>query len=70
MYTSLDPDKNARKIRQRNLSFERVLEFDWESACVREDLRKTTLSGVLWQRVGWRRACILCAFRPLTTGFA
>ncbi len=65
MYTSFDPDKNTRNIRERNLSFERVLE---ESVYVREDLRKNyperrfVATGCLAARLH-----IVC-FSPLDNG--
>jgi len=34
-----DPDKNARNIRERKLSFERVKDFDFETALIRVDDR-------------------------------
>ena len=40
MYIAFDPAKNARNIRERDLSFERVAEFDFETALLWEDVRK------------------------------
>ena len=37
---TFDPEKNARNIRERGLSFERASEFEFESAVVREDERR------------------------------
>jgi uncharacterized DUF497 family protein len=37
---TLDPVKNARNIEERGLSFERVAEFDFESAVFLEDTRR------------------------------
>jgi hypothetical protein len=34
-----DPEKNARNIRKRGLSFADVATLDWESATVRQDTR-------------------------------
>lgn len=40
MEISFDPEKNARNIRERNLSFELAAEFDFESAVTTEDTRQ------------------------------
>ena len=40
MHIAFDPAKNARNIRERDLSFERVAEFDFETALLWEDVRK------------------------------
>ena len=40
MRITFDPEKNARNIRERGLSFERASEFEFESAVVREDERR------------------------------
>jgi len=40
MRLTFDPAKNARNIAERGLSFERVLELDWETAVSQEDTRK------------------------------
>jgi uncharacterized DUF497 family protein len=37
---TFDPAKNARNIEERGLSFERVAEFDFESAIFVEDTRR------------------------------
>jgi uncharacterized protein len=34
-----DPEKNARNIAERGLSFERVAELDWDTAVIVEDSR-------------------------------
>ncbi len=39
MKISFDPEKNAKNIRQRNLSFERAVEFEFGSASVVLDAR-------------------------------
>ncbi len=41
MKIDFDPAKNERNIAERQLSFEMVSDFDWESAIVDEDLRQT-----------------------------
>ena len=40
MDITFDPVKNARNIEERDLSFERVAEFDFESAVFVEDTRR------------------------------
>ena len=39
MFITYDPLKNARNIRERGLSFEDVVDLNWESAFVFEDRR-------------------------------
>jgi uncharacterized protein len=39
MAITFDPDKNARNIVERGLSFERVAELDWDTAVIVEDTR-------------------------------
>ncbi len=38
---SYDAAKNDRNVRERGLSFERVVEFEFATATIREDVRKT-----------------------------
>ena len=40
MAVTFDPAKNARNIAERELSFERVADLDWETAVVIEDARQ------------------------------
>ncbi len=40
MRITFDPEKNARNIRERGLSFELASEFEFESAVVRKDERR------------------------------
>jgi uncharacterized DUF497 family protein len=40
MAVTFDPEKNARNIDERGLSFERVAELDWDTAMVAEDTRR------------------------------
>jgi uncharacterized DUF497 family protein len=40
MAITFDPGKNARNIAERGLSFERVVELDWETALIVEDARR------------------------------
>jgi hypothetical protein len=40
MAISYDPAKNARNIRERNLSFELVRDFDWSTAYMLADARR------------------------------
>jgi uncharacterized DUF497 family protein len=37
---TFDPEKNAKSIAERGLSFERVAEFDWDAALIAEDIRR------------------------------
>jgi hypothetical protein len=37
---SFDPSKNDQNLSERQLSFTRVIDFDWGSALVKEDVRK------------------------------
>lgn len=39
MSISYDPNKNERNIEQRNLSFDRVPDLDWDNAWIYEDER-------------------------------
>lgn len=41
MEITYDPVKNARNIAERGLSFDRVVDFDFETAKIREESRKT-----------------------------
>jgi uncharacterized protein len=36
---TFDPEKNARNIAERGLSFERVAELEWDKAVIAEDTR-------------------------------
>ena len=40
MAITFDPEKNARNIAERGLSFERVVDLDWDRAVVVEDTRR------------------------------
>ena len=40
MAVTFDPEKNARNIGERGLSFERVADLDWATAVVTEDDRR------------------------------
>lgn len=40
MKITYDPAKNAKNIKERNLSFDCVAEMDWQQAVVIEDTRK------------------------------
>jgi uncharacterized DUF497 family protein len=40
MAVTFDPEKNARNIAERGLSFERVADLDWETAVIAEDTRR------------------------------
>jgi hypothetical protein len=39
MAVTFDPEKNARNIAERGLSFERVVELEWDTALIVEDTR-------------------------------
>ncbi|MCL2830858.1 MAG: BrnT family toxin [Betaproteobacteria bacterium] len=41
MKIEFDPAKNAANIRDRGLSFERAADFDFDSAWIRQDTRKS-----------------------------
>ena len=41
MLIDFDPEKNATNVRERGLSFEQVADFDFDTALVTEDMRKT-----------------------------
>lgn len=40
MSITYDPLKNAKNIKERNLSFELVADFDWNTALIWQDTRK------------------------------
>ena len=40
LHISYDPDKNQRNIEERELSFDDAIDFDWETAQVKQDTRK------------------------------
>jgi len=40
MAITFDREKNAKNIAERELSFERVAELDWETAVIVEDTRR------------------------------
>src|SRR5713101_1038171 len=40
MAVPFDPEKNAKNIAERGLSFERVAELDWDTAMIAEDTRR------------------------------
>jgi uncharacterized DUF497 family protein len=63
-----DPDKNLRNIRERGLSFERAAEFDFATATVEENIRKT-YPEVRYVAVGFLgvRLHVMC-FCPSETG--
>ena len=61
MDISFDPVKNRRNIRERGLSFDRAVDFDFESAAYFTDDRKD-YGEVRWIAVGYldRRLHVLC----------
>jgi uncharacterized DUF497 family protein len=40
MAVTFDPDKNAKNIAERGLSFERVADLDWDTAVIIVDTRR------------------------------
>jgi len=68
MEIDFDPNKNARNIAERGLSFERAAEFDFSSAVTRQDSRKPypemrlVTMGFLGERLH-----VLC-FTPIAEG--
>ena len=40
MAVTFDPEKNARNIAERRLSFERVAELEWDTAVIAQDTRR------------------------------
>jgi len=68
MNISYDPVKNARNIVERGLSFERAAEFDFETAKIREDVRKPYPER-RFVALGWldARLHVLC-FTPIPGG--
>jgi uncharacterized DUF497 family protein len=68
MIIDFDSDKNDKNIRERSLSFELAIDFDWPTAIVSEDTRKY-YSERRFVAVGYlgRRLHVLC-FTPITGG--
>ena len=68
MRIEFDPNKNAKNIAERNLSFSLAADLDWETANIIQDNRETypepryVLSGYLHNRLH-----ILC-FTPINDG--
>ncbi len=68
MKIDFDPIKSAKNTQQRNLSFERAADFDWDSAIFCEDTRNSyperrfVAAGYLDERLH-----IVC-FTPITGG--
>lgn len=68
MKIDFDPNKNARNVAERGLSFERAAEFDFAGSVVRQDVRKPypevrlVALGFLGERLH-----VLC-FTPLENG--
>ena len=68
MLIDFDPEKNATNLRERGLSFDQVADFDFDTALVTEDMRKT-YPEVRYVAVGrlTGRLHVLC-FTPITGG--
>ena len=68
MLIDFDPEKNATNARKRGLSFDQVAGFDFDTALVTEDMRKT-YPEVRYVAVGrlTSRLHVLC-FTPIAGG--
>lgn len=68
MDISYDPAKNERNIAERGLSFERAADFDFETAKIREDVRRAYPER-RFVALGWldARLHLLC-FSPVPGG--
>ncbi len=68
MRIEFDPAKCQANIKTRGLSFERVAQFDFATAAVEQDLRKTYLEA-RYVALGWldARLHVLC-FTPIDDG--
>lgn len=68
MQIEFDEEKNAKNIRERRLSFERVGEFDFDTAVVCEDLRNP-YPETRYVAVGFldKRLHVVC-FTPTRSG--
>lgn len=66
MGIAFDPAKNERNIRERNLSFERAEEFDFETASYHTETRRGELRRVAVCYLD-RRLHVLC-YVPSATG--
>lgn len=68
MEISYDPNKNQQNIKDRNLPFDDVVDFDWQSAKVKQDKRKS-YPEIRYIAIGYLRARlhVLC-FTETTNG--
>lgn len=68
MHIEFDANKNDTNIRDRGLSYERVIDFDFDSAIIKQDMRKT-YPEVRYVAVGFldSRLHVLC-FTPINSG--
>jgi uncharacterized DUF497 family protein len=68
MLIDFDPAKSATNMAERKLSFERVVEFDFNSASISVDSRKV-YPETRYVAVGFlgKRLCVLC-FTPIDGG--
>ncbi len=68
MKIEYDPEKSNKNLNERDLPFDMVTDFEWESAILQEDLRKTyperrfVAAGIINGRLH-----IIC-FTPITEG--
>jgi uncharacterized protein len=57
MAFTFDPEKNARNVAERGLSFDLVERLEWETAIVVEDTRRNYGEIRLQVWPGWKIAC-------------
>ena len=69
VHIEFDANKNDTNIRDRGLSLGRATDFDFDSAIIKQDMRKA-YPEVRYVAVGfWMRGCMCCASRPLMAVF-
>jgi uncharacterized DUF497 family protein len=71
MYIKIDFDsvKNEKNIRERGLSFERVGDFDFETAVVRQDVRKAYPESRFVALAFSKPGCMSCVSPRRLTAF-
>jgi hypothetical protein len=57
---TFDPEKNAKNIAERGLSFERTAELDWDAALIAEDTRRDYGETRLLVMPRWPSTCGGC----------
>jgi uncharacterized DUF497 family protein len=60
---SYDPEKNARYVAERSLSFERAADLEWETASIMEDARESYPERRFVRRAISMADCMCCASR-------